>query len=355
MRAGGAERTMANLSRGLAGHGYTVDLVLAQAEGPHLAEVPATVRLVDLKASRVLSSLPALVRYLRHERPEALLSIMNHANIVALWAHRLAGVSTRVVVSERNTLSISAQHALNQRSAQLISWLIKFFYPWASGIAAVSEGVADDLAQVIGIPRELIKVIYNPVVTPELRQKAQIPLDHPWFKSGQPPVVLGVGRLREQKDFPTLIQAFAQVRQTRPARLLILGEGPERHALEALIRQLGLEQEVSLPGFVANPYPYMSRASLFVLSSRWEGLPGVLIEALYCGAPLISTDCPSGAREILGEGRYGQLVPIGDVTALAQAIATSLASRTPRPPRESWCSFELETVVSQYLHLLLGE
>jgi glycosyltransferase involved in cell wall biosynthesis len=353
MRGGGAERAMLKLAWGFTERGYTVDLVLAQAEGPYLAEAPDSVRVVDLKASRVLASLPALVRYLQRERPQAMLSAMCHANIIALWARRLAGGPIRVVVSERNTLSRSAQHAPNRRG-RLMPQLSRRFYPWADGIVAVSKGVADDLAQVTGIPRERIQVIYNPVVTPELQEKAQAPLEHPWFAPGEPPVLLAVGRLSPQKDFPTLIQAFAQVRQARPARLLILGEGQERPVLETLVRQLGLEQDVSLPGFIENPYPYMARASLFVLSSRWEGLPAVLIEALYCSVPLIATDCPSGPREILADGQYGQLVPIRDTTALARAIETSLKGEAPRPPRESWRPFEMGTVVNQYIGVLLG-
>jgi glycosyltransferase involved in cell wall biosynthesis len=349
---GGAERAMLKLARGIAERGYAVDLVLARAEGPYLAEVPESVRLVNLKASRVLISLPALVRYLRRERPEALLSVL-HANVIALWARRLAGVPTRVVVSERNTLSHDARRSPDLR-VRLEPQLARRFYPWADGIVAVSKGVADDLAQVTGIPRQRIQVIYNPIVTPDMREKAQAPLKHPWFVPGEPPMLLAVGRLTAQKDFPTLIQAFARVRELRPARLLILGEGQERPALEALVRQLGLEQDVSLPGFVVNPYPYMAQASLFVLSSRWEGLPGVLIEALYCGTPLISTDCPSGPREILAGGQYGELVPVGDAAALARAIETTLASKTPHPPRESWRPFELEVVVSQYINTLLG-
>lgn len=350
---GGAERTVLNLAQGIAGRGYAVDLVLAQAEGPYLAQVPESVRLVELnarhlRARRTLASLPALVRYLRRERPEAMFSALNRANVVALLAWRIAGVSTRLVVSHRNTLSYSSARRLSRA-------LIVRLYPWADGIVAVSKGVADDLAHVTGIPRERIQAIYNPVVTPELRGKAQVPLDHPWFKPGEPPVVLAVGRLAAQKDFSTLIQAFAQVQETRPVRLLILGEGRERPMLEALVRQLGLEQDVSLPGWLENPYPYMARASVFVLSSRWEGLPGVLIEALYCGAPLIATDCPSGPREILAEGRYGQLVSVGDVTALARAIETTLAGEKPHPPRESWQSFELDTVVDQYINVLLGD
>jgi glycosyltransferase involved in cell wall biosynthesis len=352
VRGGGAERVMLNLAQGIAERGYAVDLVLAQAEGPYLAEVPESVPVVDLKSSRVLTSLPALVRYLQRERPEAMLSVMNYANIVALWARRLAGIPTRVVVSVHNTLSCSAQHASSRRD-RLMPQLIRRFYPWADGIVAVSKGVGDDLAQVAGLPCERIRVIYNPVVTPELREKAQAPLEHPWLAAGEPPVLLAVGRLTAQKDFRTLIQAFAQVRQTHLARLLILGEGEDRPVLEALVRQIGLERDVSLPGFVDNPCAYMARASLFVLSSRWEGLPTVLIEALYCGVPLISTDCPSGCREILADGQYGQLVPVGDATALARAIEASLGGETVRPSRESWHPFEIKAVVNQYINVLL--
>ncbi len=351
MRGGGAERVTLILAREIASRGYAVDLLLAQAEGPHLAEVDEAVRVVDLKASRVLTSLPALVRYLRQERPQALLSMMVHTNIVALWACRLACVSTRAIVSERVSLSWRNEYSRSKRD-RLWPWLITRFYPWADGIVAVSNGVAGDLIQVAGIPREHIRTIYNPIVRPELREKARAPLDHPWFKPGQPPVVLAAGRFTAQKGFPTLIQAFACVRQVLPARLLILGEGEQRLALETLIRQLGLEKDVSLPGFEANPYPYMARASVFVLSSRWEGLPGVLIEALACGTPLIATDCPSGPREVLRDGQYGQLVPVGDIAALAQAIELALGGKLPPPPEESWRPFELETVVNQYMNVL---
>jgi glycosyltransferase involved in cell wall biosynthesis len=236
----------------------------------------------------------------------------------------------------------------------LALFLIRFFYPWADGIVAVSKGASDDLAQMAGLDRKRIRTIYNPVVLPELLGKTQTALEHPWFEANQPPVILGVGRLHPQKDFATLIQAFAQVRQRRQARLLILGEGPERPKLEALVKKLGVEQDASLPGFVTNPYPYMAHAALFVLSSVEEGLGNVLIEALYCGTSLISTDCPSGPREILKDGQYGQLVPVGDVTALARAIETALVNKTPPPPQESWRPFELETVVTQYINVLEG-
>ncbi len=343
---------MLNLAQEIATRGYAVDLVLARAQGPLLSQVPDSVRLVDLKASRVLASLPALVRYLRHTQPQTLLAALHYVNLVALWARRLARVPTRVVVSERNHLSREAELAPH-RSLCLMPYLIKNFYPWADDIVAVSHGVADDLSQVTRLCRERIKVIYNPVVTSELKEKMTAPLQHPWFAPDQPPVVLAMGRLSRQKDFPTLIRAFARVRQSRPARLLILGEGQDRANLEVLIGKLGLNQEVSLPGFVANPYPYMSRAALFVLSSAWEGLPGVLIEALYCRVPLVSTDCPSGPREILKNGLYGQLVPVGEVMALARAMEKALSGQVQPPPRESWRRFASEEVVEEYLRVLL--
>lgn len=352
---GGGERSMLNLARGLAESGRAVDLVLAQAAGPFLSEVPSSVRVRDLKASRVLTSLPALVRYLRSERPEAMLSVFGYSNVIALWAWRMAAVPTRLFVNEQNTVSVEAGNAASWRG-RLTPRLIKRFYPWANGIIVVSQGVRDDLARLTKIPRERITVIFNPsVVRPEVLEKAQASLEHPWFAPGEPPVLLGIGRLHPQKDYPTLLQAFAKVRQKRPARLLILGEGKERPMLEALLKSLGLEQDVSLPGFVMNPFAYMARASVFVLSSRWEGLPTVLIEALCCGTRVVSTDCPSGPREILRDGKYGQLVPVGDVGALARAIETALADQTPSPPSESWQPYELQTVVAQYTKLLLGE
>lgn len=353
LEGGGAQKLMVNLAQGFVEHGYDTDLVLTQAQGPFLPEVPKSVRIVDLKVPRVISSLPSLVSYLRQEQPQAMLCALNYANIVALWARRLAGVSTKVMVTEHNTLSLSVEHTSNWRQ-QLIPLLIKRFYPWADSIVTVSQGVAQDLVQVTQLPSDLIKTIYNPVVTPELHQQAQAPLEHPWFQDEQIPVILAAGRLRPQKDFATLIRAFAQVRRNHSARLLILGEGPQRLNLETLVRELGLEKDVSLPGFVVNPYAYMARACVFVLSSQWEGLGDVLIEALSCGTPVIATDCPHGPREILEDGKYGQLVPVGDVLALAQAMEKALTGHICRPPAESWQPFELETVVKQYLKLLVG-
>lgn len=351
---GGAERSMLRLAGGLLEQGHTVDLVLARAEGPNITAMPQGVRMLDLKAPRVLASLPALVRYLRRERPDALLSTLDYANVVALWARRLARYPAKLAVNEQNTISVSSKHSA-QRRQQWVPRLVKHFYPWANYIIGNSQGVAEDLRHVTGLPADRIQLIYNPVVTPELAEKAKADLQHPWFEPGQPPVLLAIGRLTVQKDFPTLIQAFAQVRQTRSARLLILGEGADRPALEALIKQLGLEQDISLYGYVDNPYPFMKRAALFILSSRWEGLPTVLIEALFCGVPIIATDCPSGPREILANGKFGALAPMQQPAALAEIIKKALAGQIPRPTKASWQPYELETVVNQYVDILVEQ
>jgi len=349
---GGAERILLNLAEGIAARGFPVDLVLARAEGPYMAEIPASVRVIDLKAPRVLMCLPALIRYLRTERPTALLSAL-YVNIIALWAKRITGFPQRLVLSEHNTLT-SVSSGEKDLRWKLYPELARWFYPWADGIVAVSKGVASDLELAARLSPGRIQVIYNPIVTPDLQKKSQTILEHPWFGKGESPVVLGVGRLTAQKAFSVLIEAFAQVRKSQPVRLLILGEGEERPMLEAQIRKLGLEQDVDLPGFVANPYPYMAHAALFVLSSRWEGLPTVLVEAMSLRIPVIATDCPSGPREILGDSQYGQLVPVDDPIALAQAIKSLLANHVVCPLAESWKPFELDFVTDQYMNILLG-
>ena len=354
LRGGGAERVMVNLARGFSEKGLDVDLVLAKAEGPYLSQVPPEVRVIDLHSSRVLASLPHLVRYLRRERPQAILSAMDHANIVAIWARKLARVQSRVVVTVHNTLSRATTNSSNFRG-RLMPRLIRIFYPWADAVVAVSGGAAEDLAKTTGLPQERIQVIYNPVVTPEILEKAEEPLNHPWFAPGEPPVILSVGRLTKQKDYPTLIRAFALVRQERPARLMILGEGEERPKLEALVRELGLDDDVSLPGFVDNPYAYMARSAVFVLSSVWEGLSNVLIEAMAVGTPVVSTDCPSGPAEILERGEWGRLVPIGDVEEMATAIIATLNDPNHPDVSKRAQHFGVEKSVQAYLDVLLGD
>jgi glycosyltransferase involved in cell wall biosynthesis len=349
LRGGGAERVFLTLANGFLQRGISVDLLLAEAVGPYLTEIPPSVRVIDLRRRRVLTSLPRLIRYLRAERPEVLLSTMSHANITALWARHLAGGSTRIIVREANTLGVSTRRgSLRNR---LMPWLVRMCYPWADQIVAVSEGVAASVLDMTGLPPSKVRVLPNPIVTPELKARAAEPLDHPWFLAGAPPVILGVGRLVGQKDFPTLIRAFAAVRAQRAARLIILGEGADRPRLESLVRDLGVSADTQLPGRTPNPFSYMARAAVFVLSSAWEGMPGVLIQALACGAPVVATDCESGPREVLAGGKFGGLVPVGDHAALARAITAALDAPRKTLPPEVLEPYTDEASVESYLNL----
>lgn len=352
LEGGGAERAMLNLAIGMARRGIAVDLVLASATGGYLNEVPSTVRLVDLNASRLVWSLPALVSYLRTVRPESLIAALSHANVVAAAAHLIARSRATLLVSERVDL---AQYQANTTSLRekILPALMRLFYRRADRIVAVSGGVADSVAAVLRVPREAVSVVYNPVVTAELIARSKEPVTHPWFVAGAPPVILAVGRLSAQKDFATLIGAFAALRRDRAARLLILGEGGERAALENLARELGVGADVQMPGFEQNPFRYMRAASVLVLSSRYEGLPNVLIQAMACGTPIVSTDCPSGPSEILDNGAWGQLVPAGDAPAMAYAMARALDDPSPPDVAARAALFGLDQCVDRYLALAL--
>jgi len=342
---------MVNLAFGLIKRGIEVDIVLAKAEGAYLREIPKEAQLIDLNAPRVISSLPALVKYLRHRRPAAMLSAMNHANIVAIWAKQLVSFPIHLAVSEHNTLSISNNNSRNIRS-KLIPFLMKVFYPKADTVVAVSTGVKEDLIQRTSIDSKKVFVIYNPVVTPDLFSKAAEPLDDSWFAPSSPPVIIGIGRLTAQKNFTSLIRAFAAVRKNRPARLMILGDGEEKSKLEALALELGLQNDVALPGFINNPYKFLKRSALFVLSSKWEGLPTVLIEALALGTPVVSTDCPSGPAEILENGLWGHLVPVEDIDSLANAMLKSLDEPTATDTAKRADNFGMDQAIDGYLSAL---
>ena len=349
LEGGGAERMMVQLATGFSKLGIHVDLILVKAEGVYLSQIPPEVRIIDLKSRHNLGSLAGLARYLRAEKPEALLSALDLTNLIAVLATSIVKEKTRVILSIQSTVSLQHRSALVKR---LEHFLLSWIYPWADSIVAVSKGSAEDLAQYIGIDPDRICTIYNPVITPELQKKAREPVDHPWFSDDLIPVVIAVGRLSKAKDYPTLFHAFARVRQTHPARLVVLGEGEERANLEHLANKLGIASDVDMPGFTINPFAYMSKAKLYVLSSIWEGLPSAMIEAMACGCPIVSTDCQSGPNEILAGGEYGYLVPVGDSEALADAITNVLSGKTRFPPQSWLGQFELMPVLHQYLKVM---
>lgn len=347
LAGGGAERVFLTLAEGFLDRGIPVDLVAAGLFGKLLKEIDPRVRVINLGKSRVLFSLPGLARYLKTEQPPVLLSALTHANLIAVWARTLAHSNTRLILTEH--LSLQVQANLKHR---LLYPLAKWFYPKAEALVAVSDGVADDLQRLLP-PKTDIKVIYNPVNREKISARSKETPDHPWLVKKEEPVLLAVGRLHPNKDYPTLLQALAQINARFPCRLIILGEGKERRKLEDLVRHLGLENIVSIPGFVENPYPYMRNADVFVMSSVFEGLPTVLIEALTCGVNVVSTDCPSGPAEILDHGEYGVLVPIRKPQLLAEAICQTLEEpANPVKARERAAWFDVSRVTERYLQLI---
>jgi glycosyltransferase involved in cell wall biosynthesis len=353
LAGGGAERTFLVLASGFARRGWDVDLVVADPTGPLLGEVSPAVRLIGLGAANVTMSIVPFARYLRRRRPDAVLTAMSHANLAAVLAISISRVPTRLVVTEHQHLSTLLAGSATRRE-RLFPGLMRALYPRAAEVVAVSAGVADDLALRAQIPRSSIRVEKNPIRIEELRALGAEPPRHEWFDAGEPPVVLGVGRLTRQKDFGTLVRAFRRLRDSRAARLLLLGDGEDRQLLERLVAELDLRGDVRIMGFVSNPYPYYAGADLFVLSSLWEGLPTVLLEAMVFGLPIVSTDCHSGPEEILEGGRLGALVRPGDPVALAQAMTAALAPRGEQTRRQydNLCEYDVERVVDRYSELL---
>ncbi len=357
---GGAERSVLILAQGLLDRGHKVDVVLFRtrvdypvSEGARLfvmdrrldglaadgaAEAPArrvhlpapfspldwarmayAVRWnpLCLPARRHVRQARALAGYMEREKPDCVLPNLASASIATLWAAGLLAVPPPIIPIFRDIVRYGTSRRRDLRRSRRL-------FTGAARFVGVSQGVSASLAATMGMSDDSITTIYNPVVSPDLQVRMAEPPDHPWLLDGEEPVILAAGRLSYQKDYSTLIKAFARLVARRSCRLIILGEGRRRKVLERLVEDLRLNDRVSLPGWVENPFAFMSRASLFVLSSRHEGLPGVLIQALACGCPCVSTDCPSGPAEVLQDGRVGPLVVVGDEAALAEAMARTL-------------------------------
>jgi glycosyltransferase involved in cell wall biosynthesis len=349
---GGIGKMRVRLANAIAREGVAVDLLLARTDSPYLNELGASVRLVKTGTSHGLFSVPRLALYLRKERPSRVLTQRIRVNVATLRARRLAAVDVPVWTTLNTNLTAQLA-SLRPAKARKHLALLRRWYPRNDGLIAITDGVATDAASLISIPRERLVTIHNPVVTPELERLAREPVAHRWLTPGEPPVVLGVGRLEPQKDFATLIDAFALLRADRECRLVILGEGQCRARLMEQVARLGLDGQVDLPGFVDNPYAWMLRAALFAFSSRWEGFGNALAEAMACGTPVVATDCPDGPREILDNGRYGPLVPVGDSCALAAAMRDTLDAPPPSSSlREGAARFSLAHSAACYLSVL---
>ena len=390
LQGGGVQNMTVVIANAFAARGYRVSLLACRPDGPVRERIGTAVELVTLarkprwlariraltadprglkvlwrpvlatgQTSGTLRHLPGLINWLGHARPRYLWTATPYMNVEGALACRANGDTTRLIVSEHNDLR--GGHPLGSGwHRRYLPPLLAHYYRRADAIVAVSEGVAKDLITRTGLARDRISVIYNAVVTPQLAKRAAEPLHHPWFAPDEPPVILSVGRLGRAKDFPTLVRALATVRKQQPARLLILGEAasPRRSAkrraeLNDIATELGIEQHIRLDGFIDNPFAYMRHSAVFALSSQYEGFGNVLVEAMACGCPVVSTDCPSGPAEILEHGRYGPLVPVGDHQALGAAILSVLAQPTnPDALRRRAADFSVKHAMRQYAALL---
>jgi glycosyltransferase involved in cell wall biosynthesis len=344
LSGGGAQRRSVALANGLATQGYDVDYVVINDSSKIKDQLSPRLRFIALNSPqwgglhaalyrrlpfrivRIYLGAAAFARYLLAESPGAIIAGSNRVLLSAVIARQLSGRSMPLVLRATNFPSgnLNLWAPLRPIVDFGLGCLLRLIYPSATVTVAVAEGVAEEVVRLSAVPPERVVTIFEPVLDETVVEKSKAPLAHPWFSAGEPPVLLGVGHLRTQKDFPTLIRAFALARKKRRMRLVLLGEGSQRHRLQSIISSLGVADDVYLAGHTENPFSWMARASLFVLSSAWEGLPAVLIEAMACGCPVVSTNCPSGPWEILDGGKYGRLVPCRDPQSLAGAIIASL-------------------------------
>ena len=350
---GGAARALLSLANGLSGRGYDIHVVTTGTLAGRPTNLDPAVRLFSLGADGLRAAWRPLVGYLRANRPTALISAMEHPNVVAVATGAVSGAPTRVAVCTQGHLTRRLELSYGLRDRMLLPPLVRWAYTRADTVFAASEGVAEDLESYIRGRSRRTTAIHNPVVDDTFPARMQVPPPHPWLREQDVPVILNAGRLTRQKDQATLLRALSLIRRGSPARLLVLGDGRDRPQLERLTRALSLEDSVDFVGHVDDPLPYMAHADVFALSSLWEGFGNVLVESLACGTPVVSTDCPSGPAEILEGGRYGRLVPVGDAPALAEAIASTLADEPDRGLLAARArDFHVDTIAERYLAAL---
>ena len=352
MRGGGAERVALRLIEDFLKAGQEVDLVLLEEKGELLSLLPAEVQVFDLKAPRVRNGLLPLIRYFRRRRPHAMQISMWPLTVLGIVAHRLARSQARLVTSDHAALSKHVPPS-RPRAYRLLAWSTRLFYPLADARILVANDAADDLARLSGLDRASLEVVYNPVGRPPAALPPAPHIEALWGEAERR--ILTVGALKAQKNHALLVRSFARVFKGAPAKLMILGQGELRNPLESLVAELGVADQVLLPGFATDPWPYYASAHLFALSSDYEGYPLVLIEALRSGLPIVSTDCESGPREILAGGRYGTLVPVGDEAALATALEHAFGRELDREALRARAeAISGQTTSDRYLELMLG-
>ncbi len=392
LSGGGAEKVILNLAAGFARRGHPVDLLVCKAEGVLRNYIPAGVNLVPLqsvssargvaaalladpsgfreifdvianrrKLPKAFRYIPAISEHLKQNGTSLLVSALPKSNINAVLARRMSGTKTRIVIGAHIHLSAQGSEGSNRSKARVkaLRPMMRRCYHQADVVVAVSKGVEQDTRAYLDLREDRVKTIYNPVAAREIKDLSEESPEHVWFDQHEVPVILGIGRFVQQKDFPLLVRAFAELRRKRPARLVLLGgdessgeQVQHKIELEELAYKLGVTEDLDMPGYKENPYPYFRRASVFALSSRFEGFGNVLVEALFCGCPVVSTDCPSGPAEILRDGEFGRLVPVGDVKAMTEALDAVLDERIDsRNLRARGEEFSVDRAVDNYSSL----
>ncbi|MGD9638894.1 MAG: glycosyltransferase [Alphaproteobacteria bacterium] len=344
----GAENAFVELANSFARKGLNVDFVMVRWPdnyGKNIYEsvLDARIEIVYPGAKRLRQSIFKLAQYLKSRKPKVSISTLNYSNIVCILAYLLAGRIGKLFVRVANTSSVEAE----QKNSKNKAVVLKFLYKFTKGVICPSMGVAEDLRKVYNVKNVI--TIPNPIPY-DLQTKSQEPAEHKWLNNKALPLIVAGGRLCEQKNFSLLIKAFAKVRTKKDVNLIIMGEGADRNKLEQLIAELDLKENVDLIGQISNPFAFLAKSDLFVLSSIREGMPNMLLQALACGCPSVSTNCPSGPSELIKDGENGFLTPVGDEDKMAEKILTALDTNFDKDQIiASVSSHKIENISNQYL------
>jgi glycosyltransferase involved in cell wall biosynthesis len=353
MEAGGAERVAISLTKGILHFGIKVDLVLVSAKGPLMEHIPAGVHVINLEADRTLGSLLRLRNYLKREKPDALISLLNHANVVAVIAGRLARFEGHIMLTEHNSIQFDLVHRKGLKSRIMLA-LMRYFYKYADSVVAVSNEILKELRTLFALKNAVC--IYNPVDIPLIYTQNAGTISQDASGSDSIKTIVAIGRLSPQKNFSLLINSFKLISDSMHGKLYILGEGTERPFLEKIIDDLSLHDRVMLTGYVDNPFLWLNKADLFVLSSSWEGFALVIIEALAAGVTVVATDCHAGPAELLDHGKYGYLVPINNPEKMAEAILYALENPIDSELlRKRAEEFSIPKITEEYFKVIFGK
>lgn len=350
---GGAERVYLQLATNLIEKGFKVDLVLVSAKGTYLQYLPSEVRVIDLKCRHAITSLFSLVIYLIKNKPSVLLSTQHYPNAIALLASKISLFKGKTIIRQANML----MPFLENKSGfveKTMHWLLMRLSKQASEVITLNKTMADEFHQLTRMSKSKIHIINNPVNYKSIKLNSKLPVNHRWLQESENiPVIIAVGRFYEQKNFKFLINSFAELLKKRVVRLIIIGDGPLRPDFEVLVNKLAIDEFVDMPGFQENPYAYMSKASVFVLSSSWEGFPNVLVEAMACNTPVIATDCPGACAEILENGKWGELVTVDNIHELVRALENVLTRHKHPNVQLRIQDFEINKIVEKYIKVML--